>query len=119
MQLLGTFLNGYMHAAAGTEYDDAVAGHNPDSALKLVVTGREIVAEDNDVAALTLASPTGDQLPIWHPGCHLDLHLPSGRRRQYSLCGDPADRSSYRIAVRRIPTGAGGSIEMHGLAPGT
>jgi ferredoxin-NADP reductase len=119
MQMLGTFLNGYMHATAGKEYDDAVAGHNPDSALRLVVVDREIIAEDENVAALTLASPMGEQLPTWHPGCHLDLHLPSGRRRQYSLCGDPSDRSCYRIAVRRIPTGAGGSIEMHALEPGT
>lgn len=119
MQVIGTILNGYLHAADRVRYDASVAGHNPDRALRLIVTGREIIAEDDNVAAITFQSPTGTQLPIWHPGCHLDLHLPSGRRRQYSLCGDPADRSSYRIAVRRIPDGAGGSIEMHGLRPGS
>lgn len=46
-------------------------------------------------------------------GAHLDLLLPSGRMREYSLCGDPADRTTYRIAVRRIPGGGGGSIEVH------
>jgi len=39
--------------------------------------------------------------------------LPSGRRRQYSLCGDPAESRSYRIAVRHLPVGAGGSRELH------
>ena len=55
----------------------------------------------------------GQPLPVWHPGAHFDISLPSGRVRQYSLCGDPADHGSYRIAVRRIPTGGGGSIEIH------
>jgi ferredoxin-NADP reductase len=38
--------------------------------------------------------------------------------RQYSLCGNPETRASYRIAVRRIPDGGGGSIEMHELGVG-
>jgi ferredoxin-NADP reductase len=41
------------------------------------------------------------------------LALPSGRRRQYSLCGDPEDRSSYRIAVLQVAAGRGGSVEVH------
>ncbi len=41
------------------------------------------------------------------------MHLPSGRVRQYSLCGDPAVTDAYRIAVRRIPGGGGGSLEVH------
>lgn len=41
------------------------------------------------------------------------MHLPSGLVRQYSLCGDPGVTDSYRIAVRRIPTGGGGSVEVH------
>ncbi|MEZ0093163.1 2Fe-2S iron-sulfur cluster-binding protein [Streptacidiphilus sp. EB129] len=85
--------------------------------LRLVVTDREAAAED--VVALRLAAPDGGPLPPWQPGAHLDLDLPSGRRRQYSLCGDPADRSGYRIAVRRLPDGGGGSVEVHdALHPG-
>jgi ferredoxin-NADP reductase len=76
-----------------------------------VVTKRELVAPD--VVALTVADPDGGLLPSWTPGAHIDVQLPSGRRRQYSLCGPPGCRTGYRIAIRRIPDGGGGSIEMH------
>jgi ferredoxin-NADP reductase len=76
-----------------------------------VVTKRELVAPD--VVALTLADPDGGLLPSWTPGAHIDVRLSSGRRRQYSLCGSPGRRTDYRIAVRRIADGGGGSIEMH------
>lgn len=39
--------------------------------------------------------------------------LPSGRRRQYSLCSDPNDTRCYRIAIRQVPGGRGGSVELH------
>jgi ferredoxin-NADP reductase len=77
------------------------------------VVGREVVALDDNVVALTLAAPDGGELTPWYAGAHLDLLLPSGRMREYSLCGDPGDRFHYRIAVRRIPGGGGGSIEVH------
>lgn len=76
-----------------------------------VITKRELVAPD--VVALTLADPDGGLLPSWTPGGHIDVVLPSGRRRQYSLCGPPGRRTDYRIAIRRIADGGGGSIEMH------
>ena len=78
---------------------------------RAVITKRELVAPD--VVALTLADPDGGLLPSWTPGGHVDVQLPSGRRRQYSLCGPPGRRTDYRIAVRRIADGGGGSIEMH------
>lgn len=76
-----------------------------------VVTKREQLGPD--VVALTFADPDGGLLPSWTPGSHIDVQLPSGRRRQYSLCGPPGRRTDYRIAVRRIADGGGGSIEMH------
>jgi ferredoxin-NADP reductase len=78
---------------------------------ELVVTTKHEEAED--VVSLLLATPDGGILPPWQPGAHIELHLPSGRKRQYSLCGDPADRYRYRIAVRRIANGGGGSAEVH------
>jgi ferredoxin-NADP reductase len=88
----------------------------PDRTIALTVADRHVVAHDQDVIALTLV---GEHLPRWHPGAHIDIHLPSGLVRQYSLCGDPKTPDSYRIAVRRIPDGGGGSIEMHDLRVGT
>jgi ferredoxin-NADP reductase len=76
-----------------------------------VVTKRELLTPD--VVALTLADADGGLLPSWAPGGHIDVQLPSGRRRQYSLCGPPGRRADYRIAIRRIADGGGGSIEMH------
>ncbi len=84
--------------------------------LRLRVADRQVVALDENVVALTLASADGSPLPTWHPGAHLDIHLPSGRIRQYSLCGQP-NSGVYRIAVRRIPGGGGGSIEVHDALP--
>jgi ferredoxin-NADP reductase len=90
-----------------------------DRDLRCVVTA--VRPEADDVVSLTLAREDGVPLPAWEPGAHLDLVLPSGAMRQYSLTGDPADLSSYRIAVRRIPAergGGGGSLEAHGLTAG-
>ncbi|MFS7874625.1 2Fe-2S iron-sulfur cluster-binding protein [Streptomyces asiaticus] len=84
----------------GGEYEDT-----------LLVARREEVA--SDVVALTLRHPAGHDLPAWEPGAHLDLVLDAGRIRQYSLCGDPADRASWRIAVLRAPAGRGGSARVH------
>ena len=79
--------------------------------ITAVVTKREPLTPD--VVALTLADAHGGLLPSWTPGAHIDIRLPSGRRRQYSLCGPPGRRTDYRIAVRRIADGGGGSAELH------
>lgn len=55
----------------------------------------------------------GSGLPTWDPGAHLDLLLADGLERQYSLCGDPAERDVWRIAVLREPGGRGGSAFVH------
>ena len=88
-----------------------------DRTITLTVVDRQIVARDHNVVALTLAAADRTPLPAWHPGAHLDIRLPSGRLRQYSLCGKPHQRESYRIAVRRIPDGGGGSVEVHDSLP--
>ncbi len=72
--------------------------------------------EASNVLSLRLRSPDGKPLPGWEPGAHIELALPSGRRRQYSLCSDPGDTRSYRIAVVQIPQGRGGSVELHAHA---
>ncbi|GGJ45490.1 PDR/VanB family oxidoreductase [Streptomyces brasiliensis] len=78
---------------------------------ELVVDRRESVADG--VLSLTLRHPLGEELPAWEPGAHVDLVLGPGLERQYSLCGDPADRSGWRIAVLWEPEGRGGSAHVH------
>lgn len=79
--------------------------------LGVVVTARDEVADG--VVALTLAHPEGGRLPDWAPGAHIDLVLPTGLTRQYSLCGDRWDPHRYRIGVLRETAGRGGSAYIH------
>jgi len=66
-----------------------------------------------EVLHLRLVHPLRPELPQWSAGAHVDLRLSDGRVRQYSLCGDPRDRSSYEIAIKREAHGRGGSIWAH------
>ncbi len=75
--------------------------------------------ESAGVLAVELVDPDGLELPAWEPGAHLDLRLPGGLSRQYSLSGDPADRTCYRLGVLREEAGRGGSAYVHeALRPG-
>lgn len=76
----------------------------------LTVTAIETVAQN--VHSVRLAHPDGLPLPAWTPGSHLEIRLPSGRVRQYSLCGDPERDKEWRIAVLREAGGRGGSMEL-------
>jgi ferredoxin-NADP reductase len=77
-----------------------------------VVVGRAQAADSIDVFELGRADDSA--LPRWQPGAHIDLVLPSGDERQYSLLPDPLpDASTWRIAVLREPSGRGGSLWLH------
>lgn len=78
---------------------------------QLVLT--EIKLEAEGVVSLTFHHPDGALLPKWQPGAHLEIALPSGKLRQYSLCGNPANRRAYKVAVLRVLDGNGGSSEVH------
>jgi ferredoxin-NADP reductase len=78
-----------------------------DFAADVVVVARR--AEADGVVGVEFALPGGAELPAWAPGAHIDVELPGGLTRQYSLCGDPADRTRWRIGVLREADGRGGS----------
>jgi ferredoxin-NADP reductase len=88
--------------------DPPTSGRPRSRALRLLLTAHETIADG--VVQLRLE---GARLPPWEPGAHLDLVLPSGLVRQYSLCGDPEDTSSYTVATRLVTDGRGGSREVH------
>ena len=78
----------------------------------LIVDRKDEIAEG--VAALTLTDPSGKELPEWSPGAHIDVVLNGDAlTRQYSLCGSPDDRRTYRIGVLRDPRSRGGSQFVH------
>ncbi|WP_180685433.1 PDR/VanB family oxidoreductase [Streptomyces gossypiisoli] len=77
----------------------------------LVLERKETVAEG--VVLLTLRDPEGRLLPEREPGAHIDLMLKTDLIRQYSLCGDPRDRSRLQVAVLREPESRGGSSYVH------
>jgi ferredoxin-NADP reductase len=78
---------------------------------ELVVTEAVVVADD--VVALTLAAGDGSPLPPWTPGAHIDLVLGEDLVRQYSLCGSPGDRATWRLGILRAPDSRGGSKAVH------
>ena len=65
------------------------------------------------VVVLDLAHPGNEELPRWQPGAHVDLILPDGMVRQYSLCGDPRDVTTWRVGVLLDTGSRGGSRYVH------
>src|ERR1700736_5212007 len=60
-----------------------------------------------------IVAPDGGELLPFAAGCYVDVHLPGGHVRSYSLCKDPIDSTRYVIAVKREPHGRGGSLVLH------
>lgn len=74
------------------------------------VTRAERIAED--VHLFELRDPAGADLPEFSAGAHVQVRVPNGLIRKYSLCNDPAERDRYVIAVKREVPGRGGSESM-------
>ncbi|WP_315927597.1 PDR/VanB family oxidoreductase [Mesorhizobium sp. SP-1A] len=83
-----------------TEYQDVLA-----------VSAKELMC--NGVMSLTLRRPDGGDLPRWAAGAHIDLQLPNGLTRQYSLCGHPDNRTEFRVCVLNETVSRGGSRYVH------
>ncbi|GAA1089293.1 PDR/VanB family oxidoreductase [Pseudonocardia alni] len=72
-----------------------------------------ITPEADGIVSLRLEPTAGEKMPAWEPGAHVDLVLGPDLERQYSLCGDPTDLSSWRLGVLREPESRGGSAYVH------
>jgi ferredoxin-NADP reductase len=83
----------------------------PKSGLRLRLVGRH--PETPTIAAFEFVDADGGQLPAFSAGSHVDLCLPSGLVRQYSLCNDPEETHRYAIAVLREAHSRGGSVALH------
>ncbi len=86
------------------------------SDVDVIVTTRDTSIEG--VVVFELTSHDGAPLPDWTPGSHVDVLLPSGLIRQYSLCGEPGS-ATWRLGVLREADARGGSKWMcDALQPG-
>lgn len=72
-----------------------------------------------DIDSFELVAADGGALPAFTAGAHIDVHIPGGWVRQYSLCNAPGESHRYLIAVLRDAQSRGGSAAMHsGVAAG-
>ena len=94
----------------GTVSEEAAMNSAP---ATLTVVVANVRAEARDVMTLELRAVGGGQLPPFEPGAHLDLHLPNGLVRQYSLTNDWRERDRYVIGVGRAEASRGGSDYVH------
>ncbi|PRE65577.1 oxidoreductase [Burkholderia multivorans] len=69
--------------------------------------------EAADICSFELVRADGGPLPPFSAGAHIDVAVPGGPTRQYSLCNAPDESHRYRIAVLRDPNSRGGSAGMH------
>ena len=79
--------------------------------IEVVVTSRRTEAQD--ICSYELARADGAPLPPFSAGAHIDVHLPDGLIRQYSLCNHPEERHRYLIGVLNDPASRGGSLSLH------
>jgi vanillate O-demethylase ferredoxin subunit len=79
--------------------------------IKVVVQRRQ--EQGHGVLVLDMVSVDGRELPPFEAGAHVDLHLGEGLVRQYSLAGNPGERTVYRLGILKDPNSRGGSTAAH------
>ena len=82
--------------------------------ISVKVAGKRLEAQDI-VSFELVPAVAGSSLPVFQPGAHIDVHIPGGTIRQYSLWNSSKDRNIYRIGVLKEVNGRGGSTAMHDL----
>jgi vanillate O-demethylase ferredoxin subunit len=82
-----------------------------DAWLDLRVKSREQLTAN--VVKLELVAPKSSELPIFKAGSYIDIQIPGGMLRPYSLCNGPQDKVRYVIAVRREIHSKGASAYLH------
>ncbi len=104
---------------AATDYVDPALRPPVQSETPVVIAGRRLAplrvrvrrkwATATDVVAVELEPVGNVTLPTAQAGAHIDLHLPNGLVRQYSLTNGPGESGCYRIGVKLVEDSRGGS----------
>lgn len=90
-----------------------VAPTGPPPVFPVLVKQKSGVSEDGKIARFELTAMGGAQLPSFEAGAHIDVMIAPQFIRQYSLCSDPDDPTSYVIGVLNEKNGTGGSLRIH------
>ena len=101
------------HIADGTVDSVAHVYSNAAESPVIQVVISRATKQTADISHYEMKAVDGSELPVWTAGAHLDIVVAPEYLRQYSMCGDPANRSSYEIAVLKEAEGRGGSQLMH------
>ena len=83
----------------------------PKNSLRLQM--RQVTHQAQGISSFEMVDRSGNDLPAYTAGSHIDFYFHDGTIRQYSLCGDPSDRKRYLIAVLNDKNGRGGSAALH------
>lgn len=74
---------------------------------------KRISYEAENINSYELVALAGGDLVPFTAGCHIDLHLPNGMIRSYSLLNDQSERNRYVVAVNKDAASRGGSSFIH------
>jgi len=90
---------------------EAASAQAQDGLIDVRVSAIRYAARDTHLYEFTPLD--GRPLPPYAPGAHIDLHLPNGLVRQYSLITAEPDPGSYSVGIKRDPASRGGSRYIH------
>ncbi len=93
------------------DWDHVYVNDGQSPVLRVDITQAREMADG--VTKYEFRMPDGSDLPAWQAGAHLDIVVAPEFLRQYSMSGDPGDRSTYQIGVLREDQGRGGSALLH------
>ncbi|MDX0468614.1 Rieske 2Fe-2S domain-containing protein [Sinorhizobium medicae] len=87
-----------------------MTAHGRKATIRVTVARKWLAADG--IAAFELR-PVQGLLPTFQPGAHIDVHMPNGLVRQYSITNGPGESDSYVIGVKLERDSMGGSLCMH------
>lgn len=82
----------------------------------LSVLIRQVRLECSGVVSIELEASDGAPLPGYAAGAHVNVRIPGGPLRSYSLIDPAGGRGTWRIAVKHEPASRGGSRWFHDVA---